>query len=175
MAHYQNIRIGICRLNKAQNDVRLFYCRNKGLIYAIGKIGEYYGPRRRKGIFNRGIDFLSKNLEINGEPVTKSELRRLAKPNSKRDHTLKIPYRSVEIMLGIIQYLDYPQDSCVHKKCRDMNRKCLKKKQVLEYLCYIHLVGELITQLNRVVGNLDPHSDAFQLSMALTENHKLCN
>ena len=171
---YHIIIIDICRLNKDRHDVRLFYCRNKGLIYAIGMIGKYYGSRSRKGVFNRGIDFLSKNLEINGGAVSKSELRRLARPNHKKDHTLKIPDRSVEILQGIIQYIDYPQDSCVHKLCREMNRMCLQRKNVQIYHCYIHMIGELITQLNRVIGNLDPNSRAFQISTALIGDQRLC-
>ena len=162
-------------LTKEQKDVRLFYCRNKGLIYAIGKIGEYYGSRCRKGIFNRGIDFLSKNLEINGERVSKSELRSLARPNRKKDKSLKIPDRSVEILHAIIQYIDYPHDSCVRRQCKEMNRICLQKKNVNIYHCHIHLIGELITQLDRVAGNLHPLSKAFQLSMALTGNNRLCH
>lgn len=172
---YHIIKIGVCKLNKDHNDVRLFYCRNKGLIYAIGKIGEYYGPRCRKGIFNRGIDFLSKNLEIYGEPVSKSELRSLARPNRKKDHTLRIPDRSVEILEAIIQYLDNHQESSVHLRCKERNRLCLQRKNVKEYLCYPYLIGELIVQLNRVVGNLHPQSEVYQIAMALIGNYKICN
>ena len=120
MSFYHKIPIKVCQLNKGRKDSRLFYCRNKGLIYAIGKIGEYHGVRCRKGVFRRGIDFLSKNMEIKGGKVSKSELRRLVRPNSKKDHSLKLPDRSVEILQSIIEYIDYPHDSSVHEKCREI-------------------------------------------------------
>ena len=153
MSFYHKIPIKVCQLNKGRKDSRLFYCRNKGLIYAIGKIGEYHGVRCRKGVFRRGIDFLSKNMEIKGGKVSKSELRRLVRPNSKKDHSLKLPDRSVEILQSIIEYIDYPHDSSVHE----------------------YMIGDLITQLNRVVGNLSSQSEAYQIIIALTENHKICH
>lgn len=175
MSFYHKIPIKVCQLNKGRKDSRLFYCRNKGLIYAIGKIGEYHGVRCRKGVFRRGIDFLSKNMEIKGGKVSKSELRRLVRPNSKKDHSLKLPDRSVEILQSIIEYIDYPHDSSVHEKCREMNRFCLNRRKVKDYHCYEYMIGDLITQLNRVVGNLSSQSEAYQIIIALTENHKICH
>ena len=67
MSFYHKIPIKVCQLNKRGNDSRLFYCRNKGLIYAIGKIGEYYGVRCPKSVYKRGIDFLSKTWRLKGE------------------------------------------------------------------------------------------------------------
>lgn len=175
MSFYHKIPIKVCQLNKGRNDSRLFYCRNKGLIYAIGKIGEYYGVRCQKSVYKRGIDFLSKNMEIKGGTVSKSELRRLVRPNSKKDHSLKLPDRSVEILHTIIKYIDYPHDSIVHEKCREMNHFCLKRRKVKVYHCYEYMIGDLITQLNRIVGNLSSQSKAYQIIIALTENHKICH
>lgn len=83
--------------------------------------------------------------------------------------------KAVEILQAIIEYIDYPHDSSVHEKCREMNRFCLNRRKVKVYHCYEYMIGDLITQLNRVVGNLSSQSKAYQIIIALTENHKICH
>jgi len=114
-------------------------------------------------------------MEIKMGTVSKSELRKLVRPNSKKDYSLKLPKRSVEILQEVIEYIDFPHDSSVHEKCREMNRFCLKRRKVKVYHCYEYLIGNLITQLNRVVCNLSSQSKASQIIIALTENHKVCH
>ena len=72
---YSFIPIRICHLNDGNNDYRLSYCTNKGLIYAIGQIGKYRGVQKpRRSSYKIGLDYLATNLEINGEPVSRNEI-----------------------------------------------------------------------------------------------------
>ena len=49
-----------------------------------------------------------------------------------------------------------------------------KRRKAKIPFCYRHLIGELIPQLNCVLGNLDPNSKAHRIAMALTNNGRIC-
>lgn len=174
MAFYHKIPIWICRLNKNKPDHRICYCTNKGLIYAIGLIGEYRGERTRKSSYKRGLDYLSKSLHVDGHRVSKSEIKRLVRPNCRKLHMLILPIRAKQIMEGIVNYIDYPENSIPHSRCKEMNHFCLAPKQVRAYCCYDYLIGDLIKQLDRISGNLKHGSFAATLSAELTGNRKMC-
>lgn len=174
MAIYNKIPIFICKLNKNKSDQRLFYCTNKGLIYAIGLIGICHGERLRKSAYKRGLDFLSKNLRVDNHHVSKSEIKRLVRPNCRALHALILPIRAKQILDGISDYIDYPEKSYIHDECRKMNRICLGKKNICTYYCYEYLIRDLIKQLDRISGNLKEGSLAKRIADNLIDNTKLC-
>ena len=98
----------------------------------------------------------------------------IIRPNRKKKHALKLPDRTVEIIEAIVALVDFPIDCMAHKNCREMAELYAKRRKAKIPFCYRHLIGELIPQLNCVLGNLDPNSKAHRIAMALTNNGRIC-
>lgn len=172
MAFYQQVPISISKLRRANPNLKISYCENEGLKAAIELIGEYRGEISGKTAYKRGLNYLSQNLRVKGGKVSKSEIKRLIRPNCRWLHLLILPSRANEILEGIANYVDYPDNGSPHIICRGYNRAFLGKKNV--YLCYHYLIDGLLKQLNLIVGGLKSDSNFYQIAQGLINNQRIC-
>lgn len=174
MIFYPYAFIPLCRFNKLNPNLRLSYCTNEGLRKAIELIGENRGEISKKSLYKRGINYLSQNLQVDNKKVSKSEIKRLVRPNCRRLHLLVLPMRSVQILEGIVQYVDCPENGCAHMQCRECNHSYLDEKHARTFICYNYLIDDLLRQLNLILGNLNPNAVFMKIAQDLVANAKLC-
>lgn len=157
---------------------RFGYCKNKGLIYAIAQIGLYRSTKKKKSAYKRGIDFICEAYkEQNKEGLSKTEVRRLLRPNCNRKQCLKIPERAVKILDCISFYIDNPSDGTPRDNCAEM--KCLFCKKIqrnsLHLHCYYYLVYELVRQFRAVEGRMDHNSIIYDIFKQIENHPKKCH
>ena len=175
MAFYQQVPISISKLRKANPHLQISYSKNKGLKSTIELIGEYRGEISGKTAYKRGLNYLSQNLRVNGERVSKSEIKRLIRPNCRWLHLLILPTRANEIVEGIANYVDYPDNGSPHIMCRKCNRSCLETKNVNVYMCYHYLIDDLLKQLNLIIGGIRNDTIFFRIAQELINNARICH
>lgn len=133
-------RIRIARYNKIhyeteEFDKRIYYCKNRGLIYAIALIGHYHVSNPKISAYKNGIIYLQKR--INGaegyQYVSKAEIKAAMRPCNKRKHTLKIPVdieRIIENTVEIIHSIP-----TLHQQCKER----IKDMHImLRFLPFLH-------------------------------------
>lgn len=154
--------IRLCKLSKENPNLRLSFCINKGLLYAISLIGEYKGFHSKKSSYKRGIDYLyyvlNKDSRIKNH-VSKTEIRRLIYPSNKRRHCLKIPLNTIPILETIVSYVDNPSDNTCRSKCREMRQFRCKLNGITSLDCYGYLIKELREQLFLLRDGLEDNAD----------------
>lgn len=147
------------------NDKRYRYCKNNNLIYVIAQIGNVYGSYLEGSAYSKGIKVIQHAMAEKGRPVSKSEIKRLVRPNYKKKHVIKFPWRIEEILFAIIKLVHGNKE--VHKRCREMNIfRCEMGLQ-----CYNFLIGELIGQLENISGSFKEGSQLVDVYNQL-KNHK---
>lgn len=158
---FRPIPIRLCRLSKENPKLRLSYCKNRGLLYAISLIGEYKGVPSKKSPYKRGIDYLYYALNEDDSIIThvsKSEIRRLIYPCNKRKHCLKIPLNTLLIIEAIANHIDNPSDNSCRSKCKAMRQFQCKQSGITSLDCYGYLIKELKEQLFLLRDSIDEDS-----------------
>lgn len=148
---------------------------DSGLKSAIELIGEYQEEINGKTAYKRGLNYLSQNLRVNGERVSKSEIKRLIRPHCRCLHLLILPTRANEIMEGIANYVDYSDNECPHIICRECNRAYLGFNNVNIYMCYHYLIDDLLKQLNLIIGSINNYSNFHRIAQRLINNSRICH
>lgn len=164
----------LCKMELEKNQCE--YCKNKGLIYAVAQIGLYRSIKNKKSIYKRGIDFICEAYEQQyHEGLSKTEVRRLLRPNCKRKHCLKIPKKTIKILECISQYIDNPADGTPHNNCAEMKCVFSKKIQQESLHCYYYLVYDLVKQFRAVEGRIDKNSLIYDIFKQIENHPKTCH
>ena len=162
-----------CRIGLDGKKLR--YCINDNLIYAINQIGFYKAPNEKKSAYKRGINYICNTYKLMfNETLYKTEVRRLARPNLKREHCLYFPQKTLKILDCIVSCIDVPEDGTIHNKCVNA-RQCFCEEQHRPNLhCYFFLVFDLITHLRALEGQMDHRSKAYDIFRKLEKHPKKC-
>ena len=108
------------------------------------------------------------------ETLYKTEVRRLVRPNLKREHCLYFPQKTLKILDCIVSCIDVPEDGTIHNKCVNA-RQCFCEEQHRPNLhCYLFLVFDLITHLRALEGQMDHRSKAYDIFRKLENHPKKC-
>lgn len=172
-------RLRIARYNKihykeGNNDKRLSYCKNRGLIYAITLIGRYHVNNPKKSAYKNGIVYLQKriNKDESYRYVSKAEIKAAMRPCNKRKHTLKIPAdieRIIENTVEIIHSIP-----TLHQQCKEMNHVYADFENVQHLQCYHFLIDSLINNMSAIHGAFRDNAPVKDLYNSLSGNHRLC-
>lgn len=172
-------RIGIARYNKihykeGNNDKRISFCKNRGLIYAITLIGRHYVSIPKKSPYKNGIVYLQK--VINGTEgqryISKAEIKTAMRPYRKRKHSLKIPVDIETIVMNTVEIIH--STTTLHKQCVEMNHVYAEQNKVNHLHCYRFLIGPLIKHLDIIHGAFDEKAPIKDLYNSLNGYHRLC-
>lgn len=172
MTSYIPIPLRICKYAKDNPGHHLSYCKNKGLLYAISLIGTYRGAQSRKSAYKRGVDYLYEAMNKHPENyfhISKTEIRRLIYPSNKKKHCLNLPFRSIEILQAVVQYIDNPSDSVCRINCKEMRRIQCNKRNIPGNSCFGYLVHDLREQLAVLKGSMDEESKMREIAEFLLE------
>lgn len=174
--NYYVVPIPLCKLPTQVNGKHFkFYCKNKGLIYAVAQIGIYRGANVKKSAYKRGVDFICQAYyQQYNQILFKSEVKRLLRPNMKRKHCLKVPNKTIEILNCIANHVDHPSDGKPHVCCREMRLFFCKKNNRNIGFCYHYLVNDLLDQLRAVAGGLTPATTAAVIYQTLDNHQSRC-
>lgn len=154
---------------------KLNYCKNANLIYAIKQIGIYKAPNEKKSAYKRGIDYICTTYRLMyNDTLYKTEVKRLARPNLKREHCLYFPKKTLKILECIVSCIDMPTDGTTHNNCMIARHVFCEKKQRPNLHCYYFLVFELITHLRAVEGQMDHRAKAYDIYRELENHPKKC-
>lgn len=172
-------RIGIARYNKihykeGNNDRRISFCKNRGLIYAITLIGRHYVSAPKKSPYKNGIVYLQK--VINGTEgqryISKAEIKTAMRPYRKRKHSLKIPVDIETIVMNTVEIIH--SMPALHEQCAEMNQAYAGLNSVRQLQCYRFLIGPLIKHLDIIHGAIADNAPLRDLYNSLFSNHRLC-
>lgn len=170
------IRIPYLPLCKTRVDGRwLCYCRNKGLIYAIAQIGYYKAPYEKKSVYKRGLDYVcSLYWKQYNEKLSKQEVRRLLRPDDRKNHRLIISKKTLNILECISSCVDFPINGLTHWNCMTMRNNYCKKIQRPELHCHYYLVFNLVSHLRSLEGKMDHNSDLYRIYRQIENHPKKC-
>lgn len=175
---YIPIPLRICRYAKDNPGKHLSYCKNRGLLYAISLIGTYRGAQSHKSAYKKGVDYLYEVINKDHYfHISKTEIRRLIYPSKKKKHCLYLPFRSIEILRAVINYIDEPSDSVCRVRCKEMRVIQCKKRNIPGNTCLGYLVHELREQLVILRGSMDEESKIREIADFILEerNTPKCN
>lgn len=164
------------RFCKMEVDGRkLKRCKNSNLILAIELIGFYKAPYQKKSLYKRGIDYICTKYKLMfNETLYKTEIRRLARPNRKKESCLYFPKKILKILECITSCIDIPGNDTTHKHCMTVKQNFCKNIQRPYLHCYYYLVFELITHMRALEGRMDHRSMLYEIYRKLENHPKRC-
>jgi len=165
--------VGRCRLRYDSNDPLLFYCKNSNLIYAIKYIGKVYGAKTSSRTFTDGVIIIKSEMRKKGCFVSESAIRRLARPNYKKKHVIKVPRCAEEILLVVISLIHQSRE--IKDECKERNYRRCKKSKLNSFPCFHFLVDNLIEQLTRLYGTFADDADIKEIFENLKNHTEKCN
>jgi len=159
----------LCRIKVDKKPLN--YCKNKALNFAIKQIGIYKAPNGHKSAYQRGIDYVCASYRVMyNETLYKTELRRLVRPNRKREHCLYFPKKTLKILECITSCIDMPANGTIHMVCMEARNTFCTEVRRPTLCCYYYLVYELIRHLRALEGRMEHRSLVYDIFRKI-ENH----
>lgn len=160
--------VTLLKLRVESNDPLLTYYQNNYFIKVVKLIGETYGQKyfgkcKVEKYYSHGVKFLQWYL-ANGpakQPVSKAQIRRMAYPNYKRMHVIKIPLTLMTILKAVQELVDDNSVAC--NTCKLEKKKFCQERNKKNILCKDYLLKELLDCLCAYRGRLEPGCKALDI------------
>lgn len=169
--------IRFCRI-KLDDKHYINYKKNEYYIEALKIIGKnfgrsFYGDNKSTD-YNLGIRYVRECTANNYNIIiTKSQVKRLARPHCRKHHAMKFPIRTYEILSTVRTLIDNSQKCSF--ECKSNKQEYCKKIKQENILCRDYLIGNFYKCLRYQRGQYNPNSYAERLLNILDQDYQNCN
>lgn len=156
---------------KPENNKSGIYKKNKYYIEALGLIGNIYGRSffdiEEHSDYYWGAKYVKYIMNKEGGYVSLAQIKCLARPNSKKRHKIKIPYKAFEILQCVTSLID--SNNIMHDICQEKKEKYCQQNG--KKVCRDFMIGNLYKSLieqrhiinsNRYAGSFLSELDDFK-------------
>jgi hypothetical protein len=169
--------IRFCRI-KLDDKHYINYKKNEYYIEALKIIGKnfgrsFYGDNKSTD-YNLGIRYVRECTANNYNIIiTKSQVKRLARPHCRKHHAMKFPIRTYEILSTVRTLIDNSQKCSF--ECKSNKQEYCKKIKQENILCRDYLIGSFYKCLRYQRGKYNQNSYAERLLNILDQDYQNCN
>ena len=167
------LTLNYCKLGEARPFVHRHL---KAMIYEIERTNSLIKDVKRfysESDYKVGLRTIRNELEKQNIHINFRQIRRLIRPNTKKNHHIKISYSSHDIFTVIKNLID--SQPVLKEKCIAKRNRCghnNKSEALCPELCKNILIGYLSAYLNQAAYNLKP--DGMELCNRFVEDQRMC-